>query len=189
MNELKKHALLLSIVALLILVKFAVMPIMQWQDNAVVELRNLQKKLGKVSQVLGSEDKTGEVNQQVAEQLAAAQQLFFAHQSQSAFELAQQQYFEALTEKHNLRSRNFGWQNVSQRDDLALTRFQAAIRIDGKLKDIIALFVELETQTKRIEIVGFNISPKSQSEKSLGRVRSARITIALYVNQAQGEKS
>ena len=52
MKELKKHQFLLSVVALLIIIKWLYVPIVDWQDERYFEIKQKQNRLSKSSAVL-----------------------------------------------------------------------------------------------------------------------------------------
>jgi hypothetical protein len=187
MADLKKHALLLSIMAMLLVAKFIVVPIFAWQQQVVSDIASKQKKLSKVDNLLAEEQSFTTVNQEFSEQLDLAEQLFYPYQSSAAFKLAQQQYFEGLVTKHQVDLSTFSWQNMSEDKDLQVTRYQVQIKLRGNVSNIVTLLTELESQAQRIEVHNFNISLKGQNQQSLGKTRNARVNLRFYVHNQSSQ--
>jgi hypothetical protein len=181
MADLKKHALLLSLMAMLLVAKFIVVPIFAWQQQVVSDIASKQKKLSKVDNLLAEEQSFTLVNRELSEQLGLAEQLFYPYQSSAAFKLAQQQYFEGLVIKHQVDLSTFSWQNMSEDKDLQITRYQVQIKLRGNVSNIVTLITELEAQAQRIEVHNFNISLKGQNQQSLGKTKNARVNLRFYV--------
>ena len=57
MEEVKKYSLLLSILAMLFIIKIFIVPIIDWQNNTLLEINNIERKLGKIEKVLSKESK------------------------------------------------------------------------------------------------------------------------------------
>jgi hypothetical protein len=189
MADLKKHALLLSLMAMLLVAKFIVVPIFAWQQQVVSDIASKQKKLTKVDNLLAEEQGFTQVNQELSEQLSVAEQLFYPYQSSAAFKLAQQQYFEGLVTKHQVDLSTFSWQNMSEDKALQITRYQVQIKLKGNVSNIVTLITELESQAQRIEVHNFNISLKGQNQQSLGKTRNARVNLRFYVHNQSSQAS
>lgn len=182
MSELKQHAWLLSIVAILVIAKFFVIPIFDWQNTVLSEITLLEKKQDKISNVLKQQDDNIRANEQLSLIITQVEQLFFPFQTEAAFKLEQQKLLESLLSKHNLASENIGWQATSRVDLLDVIRYTIQIRFTGQSTDIIEFIAALETNKQRIEVVDFNLTLKGQQAKKLGRM-NAMITLSFYVNR------
>jgi len=182
MAELKKHALLLSLLAILIISKFIIVPIFIWQQQLIIENSSQEKKLAKITRVLTKEGQVNVVNLKLTNELERIERLFFPYQSESAFKLSQQQAFEKLLEKHQLRSSNIGWQTATEYTEQALIRYQVNIRFSGQFVDVVAMYTELESLSPWLEIDNFNISTKSGKNGVIGNIKGGRVTVNLYMH-------
>jgi len=184
MAELKKHGLLLSFMAFLIVAKFIVVPIFDWQNIQFQSIKLLEKKQQKITTVLGSEHKTSEINASLIKINTQASKLFFPYQTESTFKLKQQQMFESLLAKKQVKIERIAWQVITEFDDLAVKRYQLQLSIKGNTNQIIELFLAFENNEKLIDIKDFNVSFKGQRENTLGQL-SGNLTLLLYaVNKA-----
>jgi len=179
MNDLKKHAFLLSIIFVLIIMKFIVLPIFEWQDDKLSNIRLLEKKQIKVQQVLANQQEYIEANDNLFTIFNQVNSVFSHYKNESAFKLAQQKNIEKLLAEFNLKSQNIGWKGVSLVEQLQLQRFQVGIQFKGKSIDVINFIIALEKQPKWIDIIDFNFSIKGQKEGTIGRM-DGRINMNMY---------
>lgn len=182
MNELKQHALMLWLIALLVIIKFLLMPIFTWQAQLIADNTYLEKKQQKVANVLNSNNNGEQLAKQLTNTLQQANKMFFPFQTAASFKLTQQKNLEALLSKYELKSQNIGWQVSSLLKKIAVTRYSMQVRFTGKATDVIDFIAALEAQQQRIEINDFNFNIKGQRKKSLGRI-NGRVTLYFYVNQ------
>jgi hypothetical protein len=182
MEDIKKHAILLSLLAILLIAKFVVVPIFMWQDQILVEIKEQEKKLGKTALLLAKEDGFNRLNQQIEQQLEQAEQLFYPYQTGSAFKLQQQKHFEDLVLEHQLTLSSFSWQANSEDKELQIMRYQVRVRLKGNISRLVSFISALESQKQRVEVYDFNISMKGQNKQSLGRTKNAVFTLRFYVN-------
>jgi len=182
MGDLKKHGLLLTVMATLLTVKFLIVPVFIWQEVMLSDIYSQEKRLAKVAKVLNKDGQVSELGQQVIIDLAAAEKLFFPLNSESSFKLAQQQLIEGFITKHKVSLTNLGWQSATELKGSALTRYQVSIRFDGLFVDIVTLFAELENHSPWLQIAEFNLSSKAQSSDDLGYIKGGRAVINLYMN-------
>jgi len=182
MAELKQHAWLLTIIALLAVIKFVVLPVFAWQDNLLAEISLLEKKQNKINHVLRHSEKNKHLSDELTQLLAPANQLLYPLQTEASFKLQQQKMFETLLAKHKLTVQDVGWKAATPYDELAMVRYPIDIRFTGNTLDVIEFISELESATQRLAISSFNFSFKGQSEKRLGRV-NGKVTLHLFLRQ------
>tara|TARA_R110002167_G_scaffold366448_1_gene597397 strand:- start:20056 stop:20679 length:624 start_codon:yes stop_codon:yes gene_type:complete len=180
MNEIKKHALALSLIAILIIVKFILVPVIDWQDNTLTNIRLLEKKQIKIENVLNDQTRNLSKKRQLIDIVTDMEVAFFPYQSESAFKISQQKKLEALLSKYNLLSQNIGWQTSTVFDELSITRYPVQLRFQGELLDVITFFSVLESEQRKIKIADFNLSLKGQNEQELGTV-NGRIVLYFYL--------
>jgi hypothetical protein len=181
MQELKRHAGLLSIIVFLLVIKFALLPIFDWQNTILLDINLQQKKLSKIEGILAntSQDKTFE--RKLAASSVKSQRVFFNDQEESTFKLEQQKIIEALFIKHKISATNIGWQVTTELQDIAAKNYQLGITIEGLSADIIALMVALEAYPQYINISDFYLTVKGQSAEQTGMM-NGRFTLQLYAN-------
>ena len=181
MAELKKHGFLLSVLAVLLVAKFVLVPVIEWQDAMIADIQLLEKKSQKVARVISGESNTNEINLLLSEEVAKGNKLFYPHQAQSKFKLQQQKLIESLLAEHQLKSQNIGWQTPSELTFIQVDKHPLQLRFSGKTLDVMKFIAAIEKLEKKIEVSDFNLSLKKQNENSLGQC-DGRLTVNFYVN-------
>lgn len=179
MQEIKKHKMALSLIALLVSIKFILIPILEWQDEQLVEISLLEKQTSRIDKVLDNKQQIEDYSARLKNTLASSEQLFLLASDSSAFELAQQQWLESKLKQYDLDANNIGWTPPYQDADSKLQGHNVQLNIDGKTTNIIAFIQDLQSQLHYIEIQAFNISLKRQSNLRLGTGRT-RLNLVFY---------
>jgi len=182
MAELKEHAWLLALLTLLLVAKFIIVPIYQWQDTALSEINLLEKKQGKISKVLKGKDDTTKLKYDLEAALQQTDGLIFPFQADAKFKLNQQKMLESLLSKHNLTIQHVGWQVARSKDSLLLISYPIFIRFSGKTTDVVKFLAAIEMNPQRIGVEEFNFSFKRQSDKALGRINGS-VTLMLFMEK------
>ena len=180
MAELQKHRLLLSLIALLVAIKFVIVPIFSWQATQWADLQRLEQKQYKISQVLQQQNSNSQVNAALTVALNQAKPLFFPDQLETDFKLTQQKILEALLDKHDLKLQNIGWETSTRLTDLDLVRYPIKLSLMGKGINIIEFITAIESKRQYIQVHDFNLSFKGQGDKNLGRITGS-MTLHLFV--------
>ncbi len=183
MEELKQHRVLLSFIAILVFIKFVVIPVLDWQETVIIDIQNKERKLEKASQLIKRSGSFQEDRKLISAQLKEAEQLFFSLQVDSDFKLTQQKYLEQLMATHNLNVENFGWQTSSVNDSMLLKKYQVQVRFSGNITDLVNFIISLDQHSKRYEVTNFNFSfPPGSSN-----IRNGRLSINFYMDQSDKE--
>ena len=188
MAEIKKHALLLTVLALMLTAKFIVVPIIIWQDQLLLEIAMQEKKLGKSDVLLSKKSDHHTINDKLKGKIAEIETLFYPYQKGSTFKLERQKKFESIIEQYQLKLKSFYWQAVSNEDNLDVMRYTVKIKITGQVSDIINMLTLLESQSHYIEIQSFNVLISRKDYKSLGYVKTSNFTLRFYVNNKADSK-
>jgi Tfp pilus assembly protein PilO len=183
MQELKQHAWLLSLVALLVIAKFIIMPIFTWQDALLADIGVLTTKQKKISKVLANQHSNKQLGEKLLTTLKPVDGLFFPFQSDTRFKLSQQKMLEELLAEHNLNVGNVGWQVTTDLDMLGVTRYPISIRFTGKTADTINFIAAIERNSRHIEISKLNLTLKGQRGEGIGRI-NGNVTLRLFMEQS-----
>ncbi|MFQ3189628.1 MAG: 5-formaminoimidazole-4-carboxamide-1-beta-D-ribofuranosyl 5'-monophosphate synthetase [Paraglaciecola sp.] len=178
-QEFKKHKMALSLIAILISIKYVLIPIFDWQDEQHVEVNLLQKQVSRINRVLHNSQEIEDYSVLLKNTLATSETLFLSAIDSSTFELEQQQWLEGKLKQYELDANNIGWTPPQQYVDSKLLGHNVQLNIDGKTSNVIAFIQELQSQNHYIEIQAFNISFKRQSNLKLGTGRT-RLNLVFY---------
>lgn len=180
MSDLKKHSLALSFIAALLFLRFLLIPLIQWQNDQIVTIAMLERKIEKVDVFLQSEDLFNEQYLALSNALTNLEYHIFLYQDESTFQLKQQKIVESNLLKSTLKISSIGWQNTIASNDLPLLLFSLEFRVSGKTNKIIEYLTQLQSQEKTPDIQAINLSFRNQNQGSLGSI-SARVRITYYM--------
>lgn len=188
MNELKQHGWLLIIILILMVIKFIVVPTIEWQNEVIANIQLLERKQGKVINLLENKSENNIVNEKLTSYTEQGNRLFFSYQQDSIFKLSQQKVLESLLAKHGLIAENIGWQASTKLEELSATRYLIQIRFKGEAINVIDFMLAIESQKQLISIKDFNISVIGQNRDTLGRM-NGQISLYLYGNNISSNTS
>ena len=178
MQELKKYQGLLSVLVVLLVAKFVVVPVFDWQESLYQENQANQKKLLKVKRLIEEQDQLLARDTLVSGALDGAEKLIFKVESEAEFKLTQQQFLEELLAKHNLRAENFGWQSGILLDEVNIKQLQLQLRFSGSIVDLVNFVAALEQLEQRYHVVNFNVN----FSKGSTFFRGGRLALSVYIN-------
>jgi len=108
MHELKKHALALSLIATLIIIKFIFIPIADWQDDKQGQLALLERKVAKIDDLMLSKEKIVSWGAVLEQQITNLSNDFYIKQDGGKFKRKQQKLIEAEIKVFDLKMNNIG---------------------------------------------------------------------------------
>lgn len=182
MQPQNKRKLMLSVLAFLLVARFVVQPIFNWQQQQIIEIASQTKKQVKVQRVI---DRLPKISQALRKLQQTNQTLeaFYSHQtSLEAFKLQQQQELEQLFEQHNIKIENYNW--VAEMPG-PITQVRAKISFTGKTKDFALLQLAIAGLPKLLEIGEWTLHIKRLNDHSLGNARGSLLLLAYNIPAAQ----
>lgn len=182
MQPQNKRKLMLSVLAVLLIVRFVVVPIFDWQQQQIAQIASQSKKLAKVNRVIDRLPQISQALQNLQQSNQALQSHYYKSASLQAFKLQGQQQIERLFKVHNLQVKNFNWVT-----DIpgTITQLRARISFSGKTKDLAMLQLALARQTKLLDIGQWTLRIKRMNDHSLGDVTGNFLLTAYYISPAQ----
>ena len=181
-QQLQQHSNALLLISALIVVKFIVMPTVEWQDDTLVSNALLEKRLNKSAFAIDKKTQMQQMLAQSTNQLKKIQQLTFDHQATNRFQLNQQKYFEALFEEFQIEITQLVWQAAIPRNQWLLTQYEVKLRIKGALVNLQKLQAALESQPQWFASNSFNYRLEKLRKNNLGKV-TGRMSITMYMQQ------
>ena len=173
---------LLVVVLMLVGIKFAVMPILDWQNETVEQITQHQTRVDKAQRLIDSQP-------QLLQQLVSTQQDYQAKvgsypqfPDSTIFRLETQMNFELLLKTEKLRHNRFFWR--SEVDEVAYGDLHfASFNVDftGNLKDVALFHSKLANEYPQFKVLNMSneVRNRTQTEKSMG-FSSSTFTIAAY---------
>lgn len=184
METLKQKPYLITLLVLLVAMKFIVMPIIEWQNNKQVELQLSDKRLAKSQFAIANQDAIQPLIEKLQEQVQRTTVRLYPHQNENAFKLAQQKELETLVSDLGLKVNGIGWLNSTITDN-GIIQYQMQLNVSGDGVKIPQLFAAIEGGKHWIAVDDFNIAFRRQSKTNIGE-SNARMTLNYYM-LAKGE--
>jgi hypothetical protein len=179
-----KHQLALGAIAILLLLKFMLVPLFDWQNQQLSNLVNLQKRASKSHSAIINQTQMAVKQQHITAQLTAINELFVEHKNEAEFKLAMQQQIEQTIATHQLQINNSSWLPSIAVANAQLMRHQLRLSIKGQMLNFKSLVTLLESSTPKAELKTFNINLKGQNSERLGQV-DGTIELAFYMQVQQ----
>lgn len=182
MNDLREKAPLLLVLIALVAVKFIIVPIIEWQDEKLVEIQTKERQLSKTISVIDREPLVNDALALVKNRTSKQLNFYYAEPSMDAFKLVAQQNIESVFLKQELKVTNFNWTNEIEGD---ISEVRAKVSFEGRTKDLASLQLELALFDKLINVPQFNVYVERMRTDSLGKARGT-MTLVLYNAYALG---
>ena len=180
MNELKKYQFELSIILVLAILKFLVVPVLQWQDQTVEQTQLLQTRLSKAKSLLASKEQLESRSSQITERLEQLKAHIYEPESAQQLKLSIQKQVERMLQNYDLDVSSLGWQNVIDLEQAPLTKVQLEYTFTGSGQDVIAYLLKLSSQPKWADYESLNVNVRRQKPGRLGRM-TVRSRVAFYM--------
>lgn len=180
MESFKKNKDTILIIAVLILLKFVAVPVIEWQEQKQVELHLLAKKLAKYEQIASNKNNITKDADLLSNKIYQIEKQFVDTQEVGVFELQMQQHVEAQLKEYNLRSTNIGWKPTVLVADDYLQRHILDFSFEGKTENIVTYLLALENQSHIQVITGLNLIMTRQSAGYLSRA-TARVRVTFFM--------
>ena len=184
MESLKQYSLLLSVMAFLLLLKFAVVPLYEWQNEQLQRNMLLQKQLSKAKGAVESLESNQDSLMKTDMRLTMADQLVYPKTDNNAFQLVQQQRLEQLFGQHEIVIESLGWETPVSLPQWQLMQHEVFIRFKGRTDNMRKLHMALESQPQWQDLNWLNYRLRNQSATTLGRV-SGGMRLRLYSREGQ----
>ncbi|WDE03948.1 hypothetical protein SG34_021635 [Thalassomonas viridans] len=176
----KQYGLLLSVLVFLLLLKFIIVPVYEWQQQTQATNALLSHRLHKSTFALNNRTEIAVQVQEMQKQLSSAGNLFFDYKDENVFQLNQQQWLEQQFERHDISVSNIGWQTAVPLASLGLIQHEVLVSFKGNAFDIQRVQVFFESQGKWIEFVDFNYRFGKRRGDKLSDI-SGRMSLRLYM--------
>ncbi len=173
---------LMGVVAIfLAAIKFALLPVIDWQNQMIDEIYQVERRNIKAENLLSNQD-------QIFMKLATLDggykqkaDIYPVFADQASFRLETQILFEMLLKQYDLRQTQFFWrdsEDINAFGNLHKAKFN--VNFHGKLKDFTLLQSALLSVNKQYKIANMSLNTRSQTDKSFGFVKAAITVEAFY---------
>lgn len=164
----KNNPLLIALLGLLLVAKFFVEPIIDWQNNSLEETNRLQKKLDKAQAYIIDLPLLEAKKNGLIKQVDNIKQMVETYSDFDRYQIAKQRQIGDLFTKHSMVTKSLNWQEAVA-TPLGKT-VELQVQFSGLMKDFIALKLELMSLSTSIELKVFGLQVKAGTADSLGNV-------------------
>lgn len=179
---LSKSNLLMALGALLI-IKFAVQPILIWQDDTVDKLDAKHRKLSKLTLVMDHHSSYQIQLDQLDERLLGAVDLFYLDDAN--VKLTIQKEIEKIFESNQINIDGFNW--IFDRGS-PIRHLRASVRYSGGFHKMVKTFWDLALLPKAVRQVGWNQRAPVSADLSATLV-TGELTLEFYARALSSESS
>jgi hypothetical protein len=180
--ELTANVKLMGVAAVLLaLIKFGLLPIVEWQNQAIDEIYQIERRNTKAENLLGSQAQMMMKLVQLDGSYKQKADIYPGYTDQPSFRLETQIMFEMLLKQQNLSQTQFFWRDSEDKQVFGkLHKAKFNINFTGLLKDFALLQSSLLDMNKQFKIANMALNVRGQSAKSFGYVRASISVDAYY---------
>lgn len=171
----KNNPILLVSVAILVLLKFVVLPIIEWQNEMILEAGHLQKKIDKSKSHIKRMPELYEYQRQLEASLTLVKAKVERYNNENRYQISKQREFESLFKKHKLTITSSHWKDVIKSEEGAT--FQLQMQFRGMLKDLIVLQTEINLMRPSVTIGNLGVNIQGQQPNSLGSMTGNMVVV------------
>ncbi|MCV2883289.1 hypothetical protein OE749_01090 [Aestuariibacter sp. AA17] len=186
MDVIHRYPVLMPLLGILLLAKFAVVPILSWQQEYAERIVYQQKRVAKGEAAIANQAQTASLLKKLQNDVSSLQAQFYPSGDNAALKLKIQKTVEQLASEHNITMSNFGWGYSGEVPDTNISRHVMSFQFSGKTYDLLQFHLALESGEKIIDLSRFTYMVQKQTS---GRLGTARGTIEAMVFQLSGEAS
>jgi hypothetical protein len=179
LEELKKYQLSLWVIGILILMRFIIIPIIEWQNEQLVEIKLLQGQQSRIDNVLANSQQIENLDIELSSILEQSSTLFLTSTDSASFQLERQQWVEDTTKLFNLNIVNVGWSPALTVPDIKLVGHVMLLNTEGNTVDTIRFIQALQAQLNFIEIQTFGFRISQIKDSVLGKSRT-KLNLVFY---------
>ncbi len=185
MNDIKKHAVALTIIALLIFIKFIFVPILDWQDNVLADIALQERKIAKIELLMESKELLSSQEIKLDKRLTELNKRFYSLQNSEAFKRAVQKNIENELKSYELKIKNIGWKTTIEHSDAPLTQYSVNYSFSGQGENVVDYILAIDASDKYSELAMMNVTFSKQRKGRLGRL-SGRLQRVFYMSKLAG---
>jgi hypothetical protein len=176
-KQLQDKPVLVGTLVLLLLAKFVVMPLLEWQNDMLLEYKYLKNRLNKENQILNASSDNAILLEKLNANISHASELYYSASSEVEFKLERQQHIESLLTDRKLSLSSLAWEPAQTIPHSQLKKFDATMVVSGNGVNLINFIIHVESKEK-FGVAGFNLD-LTQPNKHIGKL-AGRVELYFY---------
>ncbi len=158
--------MLLTLLAVLFVLRFVVVPIFDWQNQAIADTQSQQHKLDKSAAYIDDLPKLTAFKEELTAALAARNAASETYNDIGRYQIAKQRQFEQMFKASEIEIKSSNWL-----DPIATAKgvtLQLRLQFSGKLNQFIGLHTQIAAMGNSVNVTNLSLSMRGQTEESLG---------------------
>ncbi|ODB36786.1 hypothetical protein BB427_01880 [Pseudoalteromonas sp. BMB] len=182
MDEIKNKRGLLSILAILLVLRFIIVPVFDWQEQRTAEIKQIEARLEKSSLIVKNQQSLDTAKEELGKRSDTLKLFIYPAANEADFRFQVQKELNEVISRHQLEVKNIGWLTRLEIESAALTRHQVRISVSGKTVNLQALLMEIDSKLNKVFVSEFKSTFKYLTSDSLG-LSEATLVLAMYAQQ------
>lgn len=178
---------LLVILGLIIFVKFVLVPVIEWQDEAVLQLSALHKRLNKSESFINELPKLTSEKEKLASYLNQLKSNVDTYSNISNYQIGKQKDIETLFKQNSLTIKSFNWQDTIETDKGS--QLKLMIQYSGMLKDFLSLHLQMSKFNQSVEVTNLGLNIRGQDEASMGIITGSIVFVFTPFKEATNDSA
>ena len=176
---------MLYVLAALIIIRFALVPIIEWQQTLLENIEAKEFQLSKTNNVIDSVPKINEALEKLIKNNQLKQIKFFNQPTSNAFKLQLQQQIESLFSQFDIKVTNFSWVADLPGE---ISEARAKISLEGATTNFAKVSIAIAQFQKLLNIVQWDVRIVGMSDSQLGKVNGSIVLVAFNIESSEEKR-
>ena len=185
-QQLKKYKLLLLITLLLIVIKFIIVPIFNWQSVQISKAESQQLRLIKANSIIAQKESFILAADSAKESLRQYEDALFDSEEINGFKIDKQKEISRYLKENNLTLLNIGWQPELQFLNAQLHREQVRLNVGGQTHSVAQFIYFIEHHSKLVSVEQLSLNIRGLTTDESGTAEASML-ISFYFNKFTGD--
>ena len=174
MSQIINQRSLLTLLMYMLCAKFLIVPVLDWQNQAVIDIKGKNKQLQKMKTLVIGRDIFAEAAKVSGLKLSYLQDALF--KDTRSLKLEAQTELLGIITNNGISVRNFNWVTDSSNSPRIL---RAKVAYSGTMKQCIQMFWDISMSPRMIQVIGSRQQVKSFKGDALGSIEGS-MTLEVY---------
>lgn len=148
---------LLVLLVVLVMLRFVVVPFLDYQAETKEQLELLTQQLDKAEQLMRSKEQLQQAKKASEQQLKQLSELFYKEENSAQFRLNQQQFVQQQLHAFQTEVSFFDWLGQKQLADGQIEVHQARIILQGSFSDLMRAYTEVIAAMPTVRVSEFEL--------------------------------
>jgi len=180
LNDLRKHATMLMVLLILVVVKFIIVPTLAWQEGLISENESYQSRIDRVQALTENREQLQESLNIVDKQQTLAQSLVHQYSDEAVFKLKMQKLLDNWAAKYDVKLSNVNWLTAVELRGSDIIKYPISAKVLGPSHDVIQFISYVESLSPIVDVDSLNLNIKRQRGRILGSI-DGQLTVNLYM--------